>query len=89
MDIPNLLTTAEFAKIFRVDRTTVSRWVSNGVIPPEYVCRPGGYRKGTKVLIDERAVQALMPPPPENHSNIQRYQRHDDDAARERLLRRF
>lgn len=89
MEIPKLLTTAEFAEIFRVDRTTVSRWVSNGVIPSEYVCRPGGYRKGTKVLIDERAIQALMSPPPEEHSNLQHYTKHDDDDARERLLRRF
>ena len=64
MDIPKLLTAKEFASIFRVSVGTVSNWITSQTIPAEYVVRPAGNKQGARVLINEKAVEYLMQPPP-------------------------
>ena len=89
-DIPKLLTMKEIAETFRVDKSTVSRWITDEVIPREYVVRPSGTKQGCKVLINENAVGYLMQPPPEEHANLKRYTSSKDDGETyRRLLSRF
>lgn len=89
-DIPKLLTMKEIAETFRVDKSTVSRWITDEVIPREYVVRPSGNKQGCKVLINENAVGYLMQPPPEEHTNLKHYASHqEEDEAYQRLLNYF
>lgn len=62
IEIPKLMTAKEIAAIFRVDKSTVCRWIADGTIPKEYVIRPCGSKRGAKVLVDEKAIEALMKP---------------------------
>ena len=57
IEIPKFLTMKEIAETFRVDKSTVSRWIADDVIPREYVIRPSGNKQGGKVLISEKAVE--------------------------------
>ena len=89
-DIPKLLTMKEIAETFRVDKSAVSRWITDEVIPREYVVRPSGNKQGCKVLINEKAVGYLMQPPPEEHANLKRYTSHqEEDETYQRLLNYF
>jgi len=56
-----LLTVAEFAAIFRVDRASVARWARGGRIP--YVLTPGGHHR-----FYESDVEAFLKP----HGGVQR-----------------
>lgn len=89
-DIPKLLTMKEIAETFRVDKSTVSRWITDEVIPREYVVRPSGNKQGCKVLINEKAVEYLMQPSQEEHANLRHYTCSKDDGdTYRRLLNRF
>ena len=89
-DIPKLLTMKEIAETFRVDKSAISRWITDEVIPREYVVRPSGNKHGCKVLINEKAVGYLMQPPPEEHANLRHYASHqEEDEAYQRLLNYF
>ncbi len=89
-DIPKLLTMKEIAETFRVDKSAISRWITDEVIPREYVVRPSGNKQGCKVLINENAVGYLMQPPPEEHTNLRRYaSSKEDDETYQRLLNYF
>ena len=89
-DIPKLLTMKEIAETFRVDKSTVSRWITDEVIPREYVVRPSGSKQGCTVLISEQAVGHLLQPPPEEHANLKHYtSAKDDDETYQRLISRF
>ena len=90
MDIPKLLTTKEFAGIFRVSVGTVSNWITSQTIPAEYVIRPAGSRQGCKILINEKAVELLMQPPPTESSGLKHYTSHKEESGSyRRLLSRF
>ncbi len=89
-DIPKLLTMKEIAETFRVDKSTVSRWITDEVIPREYVVRPSGNKQGCKVLINEKAVGHLLQPPPEEHTNLRHYASGKEaDETYQRLLNYF
>ncbi|MBQ6615557.1 MAG: hypothetical protein IJH67_04225 [Thermoguttaceae bacterium] len=89
-DIPKLLTMKEIAETFRVDKSAISRWITDEVIPREYVVRPSGNKQGCKVLISEKAIGYLMQPPPEEHANLRHYASHqEEDEAYQRLLNYF
>ena len=88
-EIPTLLTPKEFAAIFRTTPSTVSRWISNGVIPSQYVVRPSGRKQGSLTLIKQKAVEALLTPVVDEHANIKHYKRRDDTDSYQRLLSRF
>lgn len=90
IDIPKLLTMKEIAETFRVDKSTVSRWIADDVIPREYVVRPSGNKQGCKVLISEKAIGYLMQPPPEEHANLRHYASGKEaDETYQRLLNYF
>lgn len=90
IEIPKLLTMKEIAEAFRVDKSTVSRWITDEVIPREYVVRPSGSKQGCKVLISEKAVGHLLQPPQEEHANLRHYtSSKDDDEVYQRLLNSF
>ena len=76
---PKLLTTSEVASCFRVKSSTISRWVSRGIIPKEYVHRPSGFSRGSRILIDEQAVQLLLKNPKEP-DGLKHQRRHADDG---------
>lgn len=89
-DIPKLLTMKEIAETFRVDKSAVSRWITDEVIPREYVVRPSGNKQGCKVLISEKSVEHLLQPPPEEHANLRHYtSSKEDDEVYQRLLNSF
>lgn len=50
-DRPELLTAAEVAEEFRVDRRTVTRWAKNGKL--EYTRTPGGRIRFTRQAVDK------------------------------------
>ena len=75
---PKLLTTTEVATCFRIKPSTISRWVSRGVIPKEFVHRPSGSGRGCRILIDEQAVQLLLKNP-EEPDGLKHQRKHDDD----------
>ena len=55
MSAPNgqLLTPAEVATAFGVDRRTVTRWVLEGKLPPEsYIRTPGRHRRYHRAYIE-------------------------------------
>lgn len=89
-DFPKLLTPKELATIFRCDKSTISNWIRDGTIPPEFVFRPSGCKKGSKILIDEKAIKAMLEPPPVEHVNLKHYksQRVEEDSYK-KLLSRF
>lgn len=90
IEIPKLLTMKEIAETFRVDKSTVSRWIADDVIPREYVIRPSGNKQGCKVLISEKAVEHLLQSPQEEHANLRHYASSKDDGETyRRLLSRF
>lgn len=54
------LTTSEVANQLRVNRATVARWVKQDKIPKEFICRPSGVNKGSKILISQLALDKLI-----------------------------
>lgn len=88
-DFPKLLTPKEIATVFRCDKSTISKWIKDGTIPKEFVFRPSGNRQGCKVLISDKAIEALLTPAQEESGNLKHYQKHNDSDSYQRLLSRF
>ncbi len=86
IEIPKLLTPKEIAALFRCDKSTISRWIKDGTIAPQYVIRPGGSKQGAKVLINEKAVQELLEPQLEKEPKL--YKK-SAPSGREKLIRFF
>jgi excisionase family DNA binding protein len=57
-EAPRLLTTGEVAALFRVDRSTVTRWAQTGKLP--CIDTPGGMRR-----FRESDVRALLEQDPD------------------------
>lgn len=62
-----LLTNAEVAALYRVDKSTVSRWADRGKLP--FIRTPGGHRRYREA--DIHALVAGHPlPPRDEHGNL-------------------